>query len=227
MIAGVVFDLDDTLYPESEYVRSGFRAVAAVTGTTDAERAELAAWLLDAFESGVRGDAFDRLRARFPEVARRASTADLVACYRGHRPELVLPADSMDTLVALAGDDLRLGIVTDGPVASQAAKVAALELDRWCAPVILTASLGPGLGKPDPTAFGLVAQTWALAPERLVYVGDNPRKDFAGPRGLGWRTVRLRREGQLHAGIEPASPDDAPDAVIGVLADLPSLVAGW
>ena len=30
-VAVVIFDLDDTLYPEKEYVRSGYRAIAKQT----------------------------------------------------------------------------------------------------------------------------------------------------------------------------------------------------
>ena len=54
------------------------------------------------------------------------------------------------------------------------------------------------------------AQPWAEAVAikdgRFVYVGDNPAKDFVAPRALGWRTVRVRRHGQLHH--EVPSGDD-------------------
>ena len=37
-------------------------------------------------------------------------------------------------------------------------------------------------------------------------MADNPAKDFAGPRSLGWHTVRLRRADGLHAAA-PSGPD--------------------
>ena len=40
----VVFDLDDTLYPEIEYVRSGFRAVAFAVGSRSPYQQCLSSW---------------------------------------------------------------------------------------------------------------------------------------------------------------------------------------
>jgi putative hydrolase of the HAD superfamily len=224
VIRGVVFDLDDTLYDERDYVLSGFAAVADSIGATPRERERLRAWLVEAFASGVRGDTFDRMRGRFPDVAGRVSTAHMIELYRSHQPALSLIDDARAVLDALAGRGLRLGIITDGPAASQAAKAEALGLSTWCSPVILTEALGPGRGKPHPAAFEAIAEAWSLGPQELVYVADNPRKDFAGPRRLGWRTIRVRRPGQLHAAAEPGSPDDTPDLEIGRLSDIPDVL---
>ena len=68
MIRGIVFDIDDTLYLERDYVRSGFAHVAREVGRTDDEAGRLHDWLIRAFESGVRGDTFDRLRAAHPRL---------------------------------------------------------------------------------------------------------------------------------------------------------------
>jgi putative hydrolase of the HAD superfamily len=226
VIRGVVFDLDDTLYPESDYVLSGFEAVAADAGVTAEERAELRAWLSKAFASGVRGDTFDRIRERFPAVAGRVSTARMVERYRQHRPALTLTTGVASVLDALAGAGLRLGIISDGPRDSQAAKVEALGMAVWCSPIVLTETLGPGMGKPHPAAFQLVQQTWGLEHQELVYVADNPQKDFVAPRQLGWHSIRLRQVGQLHEHVLPAGPSDAPDLEIAQLTDLPIVLAG-
>jgi putative hydrolase of the HAD superfamily len=31
-----------------------------------------------------------------------------------------------------------------------------------------------------------------------MYIADNPAKDFIAPFDLGWKTVRIKREGGLH-----------------------------
>jgi putative hydrolase of the HAD superfamily len=224
VIKGVVFDLDDTIYPERAYVLSGFAAVAAAVATSAGERALLEEWLAEGFRSGVRGDAFDRMRARFPDIAARATTADMVEVYRAHRPDITLDSETATVLDTLTSAGLRLGMVTDGPIGSQAAKAEALGLERWFTPIILTGSLGTGRAKPDPTAFEMIATEWRMPPHELVYVGDNPRKDFRGPRHLGWRTIRLRQDGQLHADVEPATLADGPDLDIARLADLVRLL---
>jgi putative hydrolase of the HAD superfamily len=200
----VVFDIDDTLYLERDYVRSGFAAVGAWA------RAELGvadlsdrAWA--AFEAGVRGRILDEALTACGIRANGTLVPQLVDVYRSHTPTIDL-LDDVRAWLATCPADVALAVVTDGPRASQRAKAAALGLEAWADPVIVTEELGPGLGKPHPAAFECVEAAVGLAGAACAYVADNPTKDFAGPRSRGWRTVRVRRQGSLHAAV--ASGDD-------------------
>lgn len=195
-VACVVFDIDDTLYLERDYVRSGLRAVDRWV------RRELGvleffetAW--DAFDRGVRGRIFDYVLQESgfdasPEIIDR-----LVSIYRTHTPDIELLPDARGCLDALRAG-FALAIVTDGHADSQRAKVAALGTDRWIAPTLLTSTLGQGFGKPHPRAFRMIEAATGFNGPKCTYVADNPAKDFAGPKSLGWRTVRVRRTGALH-----------------------------
>jgi putative hydrolase of the HAD superfamily len=219
VIRGIVFDMDDTLYDERDYVRSGFSAVARVAGRSDAEVAQLTAWLSVAFEAGVRGDTFDRLRAAFPDVAERCTTIELVEAYRAHVPDVRLAPGMPATLDALQRRGLRLGVLSDGPVASQSAKVAALGLERWFDPILLTEALGPAYQKPGTAGFEAIAMSWGMSGPELAYVADNPQKDFLAPRRLGWLTIRLSHPRQLRHELEAADDHHRPDTVIGAPDD--------
>jgi len=220
VIRGAVFDVDDTLYYERDYVHSGFRHVADLVGRSAGERNAVASWLVAAFEAGRRGDTFDRLRAAFPAIAERFSVESLVRAYRGHEPAIELAPDVEPILDALRESGLRLAILSDGPLASQTAKADALGLRRWFDPIVLTASLGPGHGKPATVGFEAIARQWGFSPPSLVYVADNPEKDFAGPRALGWMTVRLRHPQQLRHHLEPRDVAHRPHVEIGAPAEL-------
>jgi putative hydrolase of the HAD superfamily len=224
VIRGLVFDMDDTLYDEADYVRSGFGAVARAAGRSGAEIDALTGWLEAAFMSGARGDTFDRLRAAYPDVAARFSTAALVDVYRAHRPDIHLTDDVSDLLDRLCGLGLRLGVLTDGPVASQAAKAAALGLARWFEPILITGGHDATFTKPGTAGFAAIADVWGLPAHELAYVGDNPAKDFIGPHRLGWTAIRLSRPGQLHHGLEPIDDAHAADIVIDDLAGLLSVI---
>ena len=63
----VVFDLDDTLYLERDYVRSGFRAVDAWLASRGILGFFGEAWAN--FENGLRGKAFDRAPGRSSRAA--------------------------------------------------------------------------------------------------------------------------------------------------------------
>jgi putative hydrolase of the HAD superfamily len=211
VIRGVVFDMDDTLFPERDYVHSGFECVARFVATSPEEARGLSAWLSRSFDDGVRGDTFDRMIATYPDLAGRVTVAELVEAYRRHTPSISLLPGLVDLLERLRSRGIRLGVLSDGPLASQQAKAVALALDLWFDPVVLTASRHESFVKPGTSGFEWIADTWHLSPEELVYVADNPLKDFIGPRHLGWHTIRLRFPQQLRFGVDPVCTDDRAD----------------
>lgn len=226
VIHGVVLDLDDTLYLEREYVRSGFLEVARLAGrAANVPVSEVAENLWGGFVGGVRGDAFDRLLRRFPVMQEHHMLEDLVNAYRDHKPSIRLTRDAARFLDAAAGRGVRLGVLTDGVLQSQRAKVGVLGLDAICDPIVYTDEWGREYWKPHVRGYELFAERWGVAPHHLVYVGDNPEKDFITPRRMGWTTIRLRRRGQLRFTLEPQSSAYAPHFEINSLCSLTDFLA--
>jgi len=208
-----VLDLDDTVFLERDYVRSGFDAVgdfltevAGVTGFA------AAAW--SEFQAGARGDVFDRALRRLGVEEAPPITA-MVERYRTHHPRIAPLTDVIALLSGLRLADVTVGVITDGPPASQRGKLAALDLDVDPGLVVVTGELGAGAGKPSTVAFELIEERTGRRGGALVYIGDNPHKDFVAPRRLGWRTVRVRRPGGLHFGASSGRDVDleVPDLV--------------
>jgi putative hydrolase of the HAD superfamily len=205
-VDAIVLDIDDTLYLERDYVRSGFDAVDRwARHELGIEDFGPRAWAW--FEAGQRDTIFDQVLRDCGRPADDAVVTELVARYRTHSPSISLVPDARAALERWTGT-VEMAAVTDGPVSSQQAKSRALELDRWIAPVVYTAELGHGLGKPHPAAFELVQESLGVDGKRCVYVADNPAKDFEGPKALGWRTVRVRRHLGLHADAPSGSDVD-------------------
>lgn len=208
----VVFDLDDTLYPEAQYVRSGFDAV----GRFVTERFGVAgfadhAWALHI--GGRRGRVFDEaLHALGLDSVAPGLVHELLEIYRVHPPALQLFEDAERVLRQLVADGVPTGLITDGPLASQEAKIAALGLRERMDALITTDTWGREFWKPHVRAFEQVAELLGCEGSALVYVGDNPSKDFIAPRQLGWRTLRVRRHGGEHAASDPADDRARPDA---------------
>ena len=193
----VVLDIDDTVYLERDYVRSGFEAVGAlierrfgVAGVGDT--------LWAGFLEGVRGNAFDRALRLHGLPAGDDVVAELVDAYRCHRPRIRLLPDARRLMQRLEGAGLRVAAITDGPISSQRGKVEALGLLDVLDPLVVTAELGEERGKPHPAAFELIEHVTGARGGELMYVADNPRKDFVVPLQRGWGAVRIRRPGSLH-----------------------------
>ena len=210
----VVLDVDDTLYLERDYVRSGFVAVGDyVKKTYGVEGVFELAW--GAFLRGQRGHIFDSIVEADARLGAQEITGDLVRVYRTHRPEIALLPDA-ERFLQRHSSVSHIAVVTDGPAESQRRKVDALGLSRWVTEVVITSERGPGWAKPAVRSFEYLQNLFDSEPRDCVYFGDNPTKDFAGPKYLGWHTVRVRRPGGLHFHAE--SHNDG-DRVVNSFAD--------
>ena len=215
----IVFDLDDTLYPESDFVHSGFVAADAWLRREQGiegflERA------LRLFAAGQRGTIFNQALAELGAPEADALVRRLVAVYREHEPALTLEP-AAEAVLAWAESRFELALITDGFAAVQARKIRALDLERRIACRIITDELGREFWKPHPAAFRKVMEVLPGPADGYVYVADNPRKDFVAPRRLGWRTLRLRRPGGEHAAYV-AGEQEAAEREVASLAELPS-----
>ena len=195
----LVLDMDDTLYLERDYVKSGFLAVGKlIQEKYDCGRFYQLAWA--AFEAGGRGKIFNEVMEELSLPADSETISRLVTCYREHVPDISLLPDAGDCLERL--DAGRLWVLTGGPPDSQSNKFTALTLPSKVSGVVYSGDLGEGYDKPHPRGFLLIEEWSEFGGDECVYIGDNPMKDFAGPRLLGWRTVRIRRPDSLHESVE-------------------------
>ncbi len=218
MLKAWIFDLDDTLYPEREYVRSGFRAVGQWAETRLGLSQAIVRAQLDAlFDGGFHGDAFQWWLSE--QALPNSLLSEMVEVYRGHMPKITFYPDSEQTLEELKAR-FRLGLLTEGRRAAQEAKIRALELERWLEEILILGEEDRAEWKPSRRPFDRLLNRMSLAGGDTAYVGDNPQKDFRGAREAGLHTVRIRREGGLHAGEEPATEQDGPDREIRSLDEL-------
>jgi putative hydrolase of the HAD superfamily len=215
----VVFDMDDTLYLERDFVMSGLRAAdrwaataLGATGLFEATRA--------LFAQGQRERLFDQALISLGMAVEPELIAKLVEVYRSHRPEIRLAEDACRVLARRAEWD-GIALLTDGYQLTQEHKIEALGLRESCDPVITTDSWGRDYWKPHSRGFLAIQRCFEQPPASFMYVADNPLKDFLAPRSLGWKTIRIRRPGGLHADLTAAPGHDA-DLTISSLDELAS-----
>lgn len=210
LAGAVVFDLDDTLYLERDYVLSGFQAIARmVSAVADVSEQSVRTSLARFFDSGVRGNTFDRLMMEYPELPRHFSVADLVTAYRTHSPDIRMIPGAEELLQALRDSGTKLALISDGFHSAQQLKFEGLGLSRFVEVPLFTDAWGREYWKPHPRSFRALMDLWPFEPGEFVYVADNPAKDFVAPNALGWHTIRLRIEGQLHFGEDPLTAEMA------------------
>jgi putative hydrolase of the HAD superfamily len=226
MITAVVFDLDDTLYDEVDYCRSGFAAVArylsGLPKYPDAETIFDALW--SQFTAGNRMRTFNTALEQLGIGCDEQAIGKLVEVYRNHAPAIELPKDSKDVLDELV-PDYTLALLTDGFLPAQQLKVRALGIEAYFKCIIYTEQLGREFWKPSPVGFEKLIQALEVRPENAAYVADNEKKDFIAPNRLGFATVQLIRPGGIHT--EPSEqPNAAAQHIINEIGRLPPLLAG-
>jgi len=209
----VIFDLDDTLYPERRFVVSGYAAVAeGVASRTGVAAPVVFRSLCGSLRRGRRAVALQELVARFDLAAEEITRG--IDVIRAHTPRLRLPGASRLVLAQLRQQGHRLGLLTNGLPSTQRRKVAALGLTSLVDEVAYACDYAPE-GKPDAACFRAVLAQLDVAASRAVFVGDHPDKDVTGARACGLRTIWLAgRHGRRH-------PDA--DAVAVTVSDVPTL----
>lgn len=186
----LIFDLDDTLYDERIYVESGLRAVARF----GAERfgwdpEESFAFMVDVLDREGRGAIFNRWLARHGKES-RALVIHCVKLYRHHEPVLRLDPHAARLLPVWAAER-PLYLVTDGHKIVQQRKVDALGIAPYFRRVFITHRYGIRHAKPSLHCFDLIRRREGCDWSKLIYVGDNPAKDFVGLNRMGGHTVRV------------------------------------
>lgn len=225
MITAVIFDLDDTLYDEVEYCKSGFHAVAdflaQLPDWPDSQRIYDALW--SQFSAGNHTKTFNAAIEQLGKGYDEKIISRLVEVYRNHEPEIKLPADSLNILEQLAGR-YDLALLSDGFLPAQQLKVRALGIEKIFKAVIYTEKLGRNAWKPSPIGFEKLIETLDTPAEKMVYVADNRQKDFIAPNKLGLSSIQIIRPGRIHA-ESSTDPDAAPGYVINTITELPPLLA--
>jgi putative hydrolase of the HAD superfamily len=222
----VIFDLDDTLYPERSYVISGFREVAIwVEEHFNIPLEQGLSELLGLFNNGIRGDTFDRW-LKLHSLNSKELVSKVVKIYREHNPQ-ILPYPEVPELLQRLRLNYRLGVVSDGYVEVQKRKVISLGLTSFFDIMVFTDEFGRESWKPNPQALIFILQRLNIRGPEAVYIGDNPIKDFLGAKQVGMWTIRVRRPDGLYSHIEPQSPEYAADIEIESLISLKTILTQW
>jgi putative hydrolase of the HAD superfamily len=195
MIKVVLFDLDDTLISEKDYIESGYRYIAKALSTTiDKSEDVIYTQLFKLFHESPK-NVFNRLYDFFNLPYTKSDVMKLVEMYRDHPPTIHFFQDVMPCLEFLKRNGLKTGIVTDGYANAQERKLEAVHAKDMFDEIIITDKLGREYWKPHPRAFETLKESFQVDFEEIIYVGDNPEKDFYIGNIYPIKTIRIHREG--------------------------------
>lgn len=185
----VIFDLDDTLYSEKEYVKSGYKAIAREYPKV----INMEERLWEAFLNGKK--AIDYVLEQEDLLKEKGRCLKI---YREHKPEISLYFGVREILERISKRK-HLAMITDGRPNSQHLKIQALKINDLFEKIIITDELGGiDFRKPNGKSYILIKNYFNVEFDKCVYVGDNLLKDFTYPNKIGMKSIFFNNKDGLY-----------------------------
>ena len=184
----LAFDLDDTLYEEITFVKSGLKSVSDYLyrkysiPKNNSENFFYEELLKD------RNRILDKALIKF-NIYSKNEVKKCLSVYRSHNPKIQL-YPQVNYIFRKFGKE-SIYIITDGNKLVQKNKINALKVTKKIKSHIITSNYGIKHSKPSPYCFLHICKKENIQPHELVYIGDNPNKDFISIKKLGFKTIRI------------------------------------
>ena len=177
----LVFDLDDTLYKEIDFVKSGYESIIQNLMLPENTINNMMTW----YFKGL--NVFDLLIINFNLSIDKESLLDI---YRYHYPSLQLPESTKKVLNYFRKSNQPMSLITDGRSKTQRNKLKSLGILDFFDKIIVSDEIGSS--KPCIENYKAVM---SLEYKDYVYIADNTTKDFIAPSLLKWDTFCLLDNG--------------------------------
>lgn len=195
MIKAVLFDLDDTLISERQYIESGYSHIAKILSKEiKIEENIIYQLLFELFEKDSK-NVFNRLFDKLQYSYTQDIIKKLVEEYRNHYPKINFIDGVIPTLEYLKRKKIKTGIITDGFAIAQRLKLEAIKANNYFDKIIVNDEIGRKYWKPHPRAFEIMKENMDVEYEEMIYVGDNPEKDFHISSMYPIKTIRFYKNG--------------------------------
>ena len=199
---GLVFDVDDTLYEQIVPFENAFRSLFDID--IDIEKF----YLLSRYYSDVKFEAsrngemtMDEYHIyRIQEAAKDLGVyltdeqaLSMQKEYKKNQQKLKMSDTTISILELAKKNNVKLGVITNGPSEHQWAKVDALGVEKWIPRENIIVSGDLGINKPDVRIFAAMQEKLQLGVESLYYIGDSLENDIVGANNAGWKSIWINR----------------------------------
>ena len=199
---GLVFDVDDTLYEQIVPFKNAYRSLFDID--IDMEKF----YLLSRYYSDLKFEASRNGEMtmgeyhiyRIQEAAKDLGVyltdeqaLSMQKEYKKNQQKLKMSDTTISILELAKENDVKLGIITNGPSEHQWAKIEALGVEKWIPRENIIVSGDLGINKPDVRIFDAMQEKLKLDFESLYYIGDSLENDILGANNAGWKSIWINR----------------------------------
>ncbi len=175
-----VFDLDDTLYSERDFEKSGIEFIYKKLNIKHISIETILNNRNNWIELIING-------------SKNQITLQMVLdIYRNHFPNIQLYKDAKVFLEKLISQGIEISLITDGRSITQRNKLKALDIESSFKNIVISEEINSE--KPSEFNFRMVMNN--NPNDNYIYIADNPNKDFITPNKLGWTSICLLDRGR-------------------------------
>lgn len=199
---GLVFDVDDTLYEQIVPFENAYKSLFDM----DIDMEQF--YLLSRYYSDVKFEASRNGEMTMDEyhIYRIQEAAkDLGVClsdeqalnmqkeYKKNQQKLQMSDITISILELAKENNVKLGIITNGPSEHQWFKMKALGVEKWIDRENIIVSGDYGINKPDVRIFEIMQEKLKLPNDSLYYIGDSLENDIVGANNARWKVIWINR----------------------------------
>ena len=199
---GLVFDVDDTLYEQIVPFENAYKSLFDID--IDMEKF----YLLSRHYSDVKFEAsrnsemtMDEYHIyRIQEAARDLGVfltdeqaLNMQKEYKMNQQKLQMSNITISILELAKENNVKLGIITNGPSEHQWSKVKVLGVEKWVDKENIIVSGDYRINKPDVRIFEIMKEKLKLPNHSLYYIGDSLENDIVGATNAGWKAIWINR----------------------------------
>ena len=199
---GLVFDVDDTLYEQIVPFENAYKSLFDM----DIDMEQF--YLMSRYYSDVKFEASRNGEMTMDEyhIYRiREAAKDLGVClsdkqalnmqkeYKKNQQKLQMSDITISILELAKKNNVKLGIITNGPSEHQWSKVKALGVEKWIDKENIIVSGDYGINKPDVRIYEIMQEKLQLPNDSLYYIGDSLENDIVGANNAGWKSIWINR----------------------------------
>ena len=199
---GLVFDADDTLYEQIVPFENAYKSLFDI----DIDMEQF--YLLSRYYSDVKFEASRNGEMTMDEyhiyrIHEAAKDLDVFLTdeqalnmqkeYKKNQQKLQMSNITISILELAKENNVKLGIITNGPSEHQWSKVKALGVERWIDKENIIVSGDYSINKPDIRIFEIMQERLQLPNDSLYYIGDSLENDIVGANNAGWKAIWINR----------------------------------
>ena len=184
----IILDLDDTIYDYITFVKCGFKNVATfINKKTKYPSKKIYNDLIYIYFNKSTTNVFNLLEKKYKIII------NIHRCILIYRYSIRYIKPYEDALFFLKKYKKKIYLVTDGNKLVQENKIQLLNIKKYFKRIYKTNQYGLKYNKPSLHCFNLIKKNESCSYKDLIYIGDNPYKDFKNLNKVQCTTIRVKK----------------------------------